>query len=482
MNRDIVRCVGWFFYMVFTTLTVWGNGSIFFASSSHEAFLFSATRLFVFAATLLFAAVIAKNTTLIHSPNILCASTIVLLVLSFVLRWLPFSVDVVALVLAIFLGIAAGLLFLAWQQDLSQAGSYRACNIFTIGSGAAPLFILFLGFFSIESCELFPIACCLLSCVLYWVSGRMENQTIIPTKFPKLRKFPLEFWHQVICVATFAFVWEFILALGNRIYNSNEIMQILAWAQILASIVLVTIWLASKGRFGIGKLFTVSFPIAATSFLLLPFLGSVFQTILVCFVTILFAIASVLMQIACIREYEEHDIDPIYCFGIFAGIVYSFMAAGMLLGTLLFSMGELGVTQLLAVALALLWGFSLIAFLVRNHGKNTESVTTGQEGVLKQSSVTKENDNDVDSSQSINVACDYIIKSRGLSERETDVFLLLAKGRNLPYISEVLYISKNTVRTHLKSIYQKLDVHSRQELLDLIEKIAEDELIDLADC
>ena len=30
-------------------------------------------------------------------------------------------------------------------------------------------------------------------------------------------------------------------------------------------------------------------------------------------------------------------------------------------------------------------------------------------------------------------------------------------------------LSKNTVATHVKHIYQKLDVHSRQELLDLFE-------------
>lgn len=57
-----------------------------------------------------------------------------------------------------------------------------------------------------------------------------------------------------------------------------------------------------------------------------------------------------------------------------------------------------------------------------------------------------------------------------LSERETEVFLLLSKGRNAEYIGKDLYISENTVRSHIQRIYRKLDTHSQQELLDFIER------------
>ena len=49
--------------------------------------------------------------------------------------------------------------------------------------------------------------------------------------------------------------------------------------------------------------------------------------------------------------------------------------------------------------------------------------------------------------------------------------LLLAKGRDVPSIAKQLFISENTVRSHSKSIYKKLDIHSKQELLDLLETI-----------
>jgi DNA-binding CsgD family transcriptional regulator len=58
--------------------------------------------------------------------------------------------------------------------------------------------------------------------------------------------------------------------------------------------------------------------------------------------------------------------------------------------------------------------------------------------------------------------------SYGLTERETEVFSLLTQGRSLPYIQKELIVSEGTVRTHVKHIYAKLGIHSRQELFDLL--------------
>ena len=55
----------------------------------------------------------------------------------------------------------------------------------------------------------------------------------------------------------------------------------------------------------------------------------------------------------------------------------------------------------------------------------------------------------------------------GLTARETQVLSLLAIGRSNPYIRDELGVSLNTVGTHVKHIYAKLGVHSRQELIDM---------------
>jgi LuxR family maltose regulon positive regulatory protein len=48
-----------------------------------------------------------------------------------------------------------------------------------------------------------------------------------------------------------------------------------------------------------------------------------------------------------------------------------------------------------------------------------------------------------------------------LTERERDVLRLLAAGSSNPEIARALYVEVNTVKTHAKSLYGKLGVHSR---------------------
>ena len=66
--------------------------------------------------------------------------------------------------------------------------------------------------------------------------------------------------------------------------------------------------------------------------------------------------------------------------------------------------------------------------------------------------------------------CVEVAHQFGLSERETQIMILYAKGRSYTRIQEELYISRGTLTTHLRHIYQKMDVHNKQEFLDLIEQ------------
>ena len=63
-----------------------------------------------------------------------------------------------------------------------------------------------------------------------------------------------------------------------------------------------------------------------------------------------------------------------------------------------------------------------------------------------------------------------VFQEYGLSAREQEVFLLLMEGASNQSISEKLYISINTTKKHINSIYRKLDVNSRISLIELIIK------------
>lgn len=59
----------------------------------------------------------------------------------------------------------------------------------------------------------------------------------------------------------------------------------------------------------------------------------------------------------------------------------------------------------------------------------------------------------------------------GLTTRERDVLILLVRGRSAPYIANELGIALSTVNSHVRHIYEKAGVHSKQELLDEIEQL-----------
>ena len=62
-------------------------------------------------------------------------------------------------------------------------------------------------------------------------------------------------------------------------------------------------------------------------------------------------------------------------------------------------------------------------------------------------------------------------QQHGISPREQEVLVLLVQGLSNQHIGETLYISPNTVKTHIRNIYAKLGVSSRYELLALVQDV-----------
>ncbi|WP_080800326.1 helix-turn-helix transcriptional regulator [Arabiibacter massiliensis] len=115
-----------------------------------------------------------------------------------------------------------------------------------------------------------------------------------------------------------------------------------------------------------------------------------------------------------------------------------------------------------AGAIALVAGFVFVSFLWLFFRRFSFSDTIQGVEIMKPIVVK--------TSESVQeIACKQLAEQRGLTDRELEIFTMMAKGRNTKFIQEQLVISPNTVRSHIKHIYQKLDVHSQQELIDLVE-------------
>lgn len=68
----------------------------------------------------------------------------------------------------------------------------------------------------------------------------------------------------------------------------------------------------------------------------------------------------------------------------------------------------------------------------------------------------------------------HINPNSPLTKRETEILQLISEGKTYTQISEELFISKETSKTHIKNIYAKLQVNSKSQALA---KAAQEKLI-----
>lgn len=52
-----------------------------------------------------------------------------------------------------------------------------------------------------------------------------------------------------------------------------------------------------------------------------------------------------------------------------------------------------------------------------------------------------------------------------LTNREREILTYLSQGYSLPYIRNELYIAQSTIDTHVRHIYKKMGIHSKEELI-----------------
>lgn len=77
----------------------------------------------------------------------------------------------------------------------------------------------------------------------------------------------------------------------------------------------------------------------------------------------------------------------------------------------------------------------------------------------------------VDETDHFEEACTRIVSEFALSKREAEILPFALRGRTSERIASEFFITKNTVDTHMRRIYAKCGVHSRQELIDLGEAV-----------
>ena len=328
----------------------------------------------------------------------------------------------------------------------------------------------------------------------------------VPRDHPRVyRQVVVDYWRSALAVGALAFASGVIrgVALLHQelaaVVNSASMLGALASAAVL-----LVLWFRMSFRFGMTTVFRVVYPLVITGFLLLPWLGAGYLNLFAAFTYLVFSLVQMLMMMQCAQISRDRGINPVFIYGFFGGVAYLMQSAGFLLGWMSDFASLDGLESLFAVAMVSSWvlGLTLLASTgtlfkpLASRGTlaaepiefmmpEPSAVKTGKAAKAKEKTRGKTSREGAEPPKKrrnrpsatadagairdrVSKQCLQLQHEHGLSLRETEVMELIARGNSMASIAERLVISENTVRTHAKHIYTKLDIHKRQELLDML--------------
>lgn len=243
------------------------------------------------------------------------------------------------------------------------------------------------------------------------------------------------------------------------------------------------------------RIYTVLLVVMATCGVLSFAQNAAVQTLLYAVDNIAFTIVSICMVMTALQASERAPMSPVVLGGLICGSMYFAIQLGRIVCNMVIQALGTDVVSGLVVSVIIIYVLALAAItsgaFVRQvaaprHDDTSMDANTvdKQPGKIAGSSAKVEVSMDAEARPlvrsviSISSVTEKQLRENptyrmqfGLTNREIDVLVLLLAGYNSKDISELLLISNNTVKTHLKCIYSKMAVHNRRELVQMLNEI-----------
>lgn len=254
----------------------------------------------------------------------------------------------------------------------------------------------------------------------------------------------------VLFIAAYSFAYG-VAAMSINMVHSR-------YASIIPSVIVIVLFLFYSRRVTSSTLFRFALPLMIVGFLLVSFLPNPIHPIALSTLDASYAaMEMLLLMMVCTIAYSA-GAPALWLFGIMGGTQFLMRQIGSWLGeySLSFADGSLSTAlNLIAIAAIIVTSFlimserNLFAFwLLNGEGRQTEDCQN----------------------ESVKIRINSLGLAHGLTDREMEVFYLMAQGKTNIEIAHDMFISEGTVKSHLHRIYQKFGLHKRKELISLVKK------------
>lgn len=359
------------------------------------------------------------------------------------------------------LGIGDALMILLWGRFISALSVQNTFIFMLVSYLLALIFYSLIAFLPPLLLALSTLIVCIL--LPFLTKKSIDQKPLSSLKQPRsdtMQNALSSIWRPVILTAAFAFMSNSILLISDQ-QSVDPFLAFITSTGITLAVVLALLVpaLLIPEKFNIGVAYRFALPLAAGGLLLLSFLWNSGGGIANSMVAMGWFLTDLVAWCVVANAATEAKISPFFLFGIEQTVINCFAFGGIVTG---YFFSQTVVFDTVAIMTAALIGIfilsTFITFLVKDRKLN---------GFSKQTDVSPVNStsNPRDNFQE---KINELIERGNLTRRESDVLRFLAQGRNTQYISESLFVSENTVKSHVRNIYQKLGVHSKQDIIDII--------------
>lgn len=388
------------------------------------------------------------------------------------------------------LGAGGALAFVCWELAFAAGGLRDARRSILVASAFSAVPYLLLMLFA-HDIVVFPLVCVLVPCTVLMLAigarkiplsaagdGRQsgpggDDSNAHRPQSPDWRGLWSDLWAPLGCtmmvgvigpaIGTFATLESIDDALRSLLYQ---------FANVAAVAVLALCWFRFKAQPTIELVFLTLVPVAVVVLFLFPFWSQGYQGFALAFGCFMFNLVSILMMMRCIELARGHGVGLGCVYGLFAAGTYLAQVLGGQLAGIVGTSAYPRQFQVIAVVVLLLWGLSALAIVamwrIRTARRPSGGKDAGQ-SVVPRAEPAPSAPPSKNAPDAVARHCEALRRAHGLTPREAEVLELLGRGRDVGAIAEMLGVSRNTVRTHVQRLYTDLGVHTRQELIDLLE-------------
>ena len=242
-----------------------------------------------------------------------------------------------------------------------------------------------------------------------------------------------------------------------------------ATMNLATAALLAVVWLVCKRTPSVLAVLLGFTAVLFVSILVTPALGPGAHLVALALGSAGFFLVIYLVMEAGVTTAQERHLAIEATYGTVAGIVMLARVLADMLSANLLNADIAGESKMLVATFLLVYlltcaGFALYNALTRRKRRVAPEGAAAPEAQNPVTAETSAAQQGTDKSPA-----ELVSDAHNLSQREREVLVLIMRGRNVPAIAEELVLSRNTVQTHVRHIYEQLGVHSRQELVAYVE-------------